>query len=34
MGILSTKINNLKNEYQNNQNIQHQGIKGGFNENI
>jgi hypothetical protein len=37
MGILSTKINekinNLKNEYQNNQNIQHQGIKGGFNEN-
>lgn len=37
MGILSTKINekinHLKNEYQNNQNIQHQGIKGGFNEN-
>jgi hypothetical protein len=37
MGILLTKINekinHLKNEYQNNQNIQHQGIKGGFNEN-
>ena len=37
MGILSRKINekinHLKNEYRNNQNIQHQGIKGSFNEN-
>ena len=37
MGMLlrkiNEKINYLKNAYQNNQNIQHQGIKGGFNEN-
>lgn len=37
MGILlakiNEKINHLKKEYLSNQNIQHQGIKGGFNEN-
>ena len=36
MGILHTKINNkitsLKQEYQDNKNINHQGIKGSFNE--
>jgi len=37
MGMLlakiNEKINHLKKEYYNNKNIQHQGIKGGFNEN-
>jgi len=37
MGILHIKINNritcLKQEYQNNKNVNHQGIKGSFNEN-
>lgn len=36
MGILHTKINNkitcLKQEYQNNKNVNHQGMKGSFNE--
>jgi len=30
---INEKINHLKNEYLNNQEIQHKGIKGGFNEN-